>query len=171
MKGLELIFDSGSSYTYFNSQAHKALVNLVRYGIQGALLLYCMANDNYLPSSVSNVWSVIQIANDLRGKPLSRATGDPSLPICWKGPKPFKSLHDVTSNFKPLLLSFTKSKNSPLQLPPEAYLIVTVSTFLRLWIYELHLSLSLVKGTKEIMCLLSNMLPFFRNMAMSAWEF
>ncbi|KAH1255856.1 Aspartic proteinase Asp1 [Glycine max] len=93
VKGLELIFDSGSSYTYFNSQAHKALVNL--------------------------------IANDLRGKPLSRATGDPSLPICWKGPKPFKSLHDVTSNFKPLLLSFTKSKNSPLQLPPEAYLIVT----------------------------------------------
>ncbi|KAG5019067.1 hypothetical protein AAZX31_06G109300 [Glycine max] len=93
VKGLQLIFDSGSSYTYFNSKAHKALVNLV--------------------------------TNDLRGKPLSRATEDSSLPICWRGPKPFKSLHDVTSNFKPLLLSFTKSKNSLLQLPPEAYLIVT----------------------------------------------
>ncbi|RZC06963.1 Aspartic proteinase Asp1 isoform C [Glycine soja] len=55
VKGLQLIFDSGSSYTYFNSKAHKALVNLVRYGIQVALLLYCLANDNYLPSSVSNV--------------------------------------------------------------------------------------------------------------------
>ncbi|TKY74262.1 Aspartic proteinase Asp1 [Spatholobus suberectus] len=93
VKGLELIFDSGSSYTYFNSQAHKALVDLV--------------------------------TNDIKGKPLSRATDDPSLPICWKGPKPFKSLNDVTNYFKPLALSFTKSKNSLLQLPPQAYLIVT----------------------------------------------
>ncbi|XP_014500309.1 aspartic proteinase Asp1 [Vigna radiata var. radiata] len=93
VKGLELIFDSGSSYTYFNSRAHKALVDL--------------------------------ITNDIKGKPLIRATADSSLPICWKGPKAFKSLHDVTGNFKPLVLSFTKSKNSLLQVPPEAYLIVT----------------------------------------------
>ncbi|ESW09420.1 hypothetical protein PHAVU_009G126200 [Phaseolus vulgaris] len=93
VKGLELVFDSGSSYTYFNSRAHRALVDL--------------------------------ITNDIKGKSLTRATADPSLPICWKGPKPFKSLHDVTRNFKPLVLSFTKSKNSQLQVPPEAYLIVT----------------------------------------------
>ncbi|XP_020226059.1 aspartic proteinase Asp1 [Cajanus cajan] len=93
IKGLELTFDSGSSYTYFNSQAHRALVQLV--------------------------------TNDIKGKPLSRATEDQTLPVCWKGPKPFKSLHDVSSNFKPLALSFTKSKNSLLQLPPQAYLIVT----------------------------------------------
>nr|KYP55129.1 Aspartic proteinase Asp1 [Cajanus cajan] len=93
VKGLELIFDSGASYTYFNSQAYGAFVQLV--------------------------------TNDIKGKQLSRATKDPSLPICWKGPKPFKSLHDVTSNFKALALSFTKSKNSLLQLPPQAYLIVT----------------------------------------------
>jgi len=84
---------------------------------------------NHLPSPISNHWFVIQITNDIKGKPLSRATEDPSLPICWKGPKPFKSLHDVTSNFKPLVLSFTKSKNSLFQVPPEAYLIVTVRTF------------------------------------------
>lgn len=30
VKGLSLVFDSGSSYTYFNSQAYKAVVNLVR---------------------------------------------------------------------------------------------------------------------------------------------
>ena len=30
VKGLIMIFDSGSSYTYFNSQAYQAIVNLVR---------------------------------------------------------------------------------------------------------------------------------------------
>ncbi|XP_047181353.1 aspartic proteinase Asp1-like [Vigna umbellata] len=93
VKDLELIFDSGSSYTYFNSIAHKVLVDL--------------------------------ITNDIKGKPLIRETADSSLPICWKGPKAFKSLDDVTGNFKPLVLSFTKPKNSLLQVPPEAYLIVT----------------------------------------------
>ncbi|XP_020226061.1 aspartic proteinase Asp1 [Cajanus cajan] len=92
VKGLELIFDSGTSYTYFNSQVYRALVQLV--------------------------------TNDIRGKPLRRATEDPSLPICWKGSKPFESPQDVINNFKPLTLSFTKS-NSLLQLPPQAYLIVT----------------------------------------------
>lgn len=31
MKGLELIFDSGSSYTYFSAQLYQATLNLVRY--------------------------------------------------------------------------------------------------------------------------------------------
>ncbi|WVZ21194.1 hypothetical protein V8G54_008516 [Vigna mungo] len=93
VKDLELIFDSGSSYTYFNSIAHKVLVDL--------------------------------ITNDIKGKLLIRETADSSLPICWKGLKALKSLHDVTGNFKPLVLSFTKPKNSLLQVPPEAYLIVT----------------------------------------------
>ncbi|KAI4337837.1 hypothetical protein L6164_016206 [Bauhinia variegata] len=93
VKGLEVIFDSGSSYTYFNSQAYKTLVNLV--------------------------------TNDLKGKKLNRATDDTSLPICWKGAKPFKSLADVKNYFKPLALSFTKTKNVQLHIPPEAYLIVS----------------------------------------------
>ncbi|XP_019456139.1 PREDICTED: aspartic proteinase Asp1 isoform X1 [Lupinus angustifolius] len=93
VKGLELIFDSGSSYTYFNSQAYQAIVDLV--------------------------------SNDLKGKQLKRAIEDPSLPVCWKGAKSFKSLSDVTNYFKPLSLSFTKKKNVKMQLPPEAYLIVT----------------------------------------------
>ncbi|XP_054788468.1 aspartic proteinase Asp1-like isoform X2 [Prosopis cineraria] len=92
-KGLEVIFDSGSSYTYFNSKAYQAIVDLV--------------------------------TNDLKGTQLTRATEDPSLPICWKGAKPFKSLRDVKSYFKPFALSFAKRKNVLLQLPPEAYLIVT----------------------------------------------
>lgn len=30
VKGLRLVFDSGSTYTYFNSQAYKALLSMVR---------------------------------------------------------------------------------------------------------------------------------------------
>ncbi|KAK9993662.1 hypothetical protein SO802_023365 [Lithocarpus litseifolius] len=93
VKGLTMIFDSGSSYTYFNSQAYQATVNLIK--------------------------------KDLNGKPLKDAAEDKSLSICWKGKKPFKSVGDVKSYFKPLALSFTNAKNVQLQLSPEAYLIVT----------------------------------------------
>ncbi|XP_062024865.1 aspartic proteinase Asp1-like isoform X1 [Rosa rugosa] len=93
VKALNLVFDSGSSYTYFNSKAYEALVKLVR--------------------------------NDLKGKPLKDATEDKSLPICWKGSKPFKSVHDAQNYFKPLALSFTNVKNVQLHISPEAYLIVS----------------------------------------------
>ncbi|KAL2976565.1 hypothetical protein AAZX31_13G016900 [Glycine max] len=38
VKGLELIFDSGSSYTYFNSQAYQAVVDLVTKDLKGKQL-------------------------------------------------------------------------------------------------------------------------------------
>jgi len=69
---------------------------------------------------------MIQVTDDLKGKQLTRETDDPSLPICWKGPKSFKSLSDVKKYFKPLAFSFTKTKNVQMHLAPEAYLIITV---------------------------------------------
>ncbi|KAG2666814.1 hypothetical protein I3760_15G082700 [Carya illinoinensis] len=93
VKGLLIVFDSGSSYTYFNAQAYQTTVNLLR--------------------------------KDLTGKPLKDAPEDKSLPICWKGPKSFKSVGHVKDYFKPLVLSFTNDRSVLLQLPPEAYLIVT----------------------------------------------
>lgn len=30
VKGINLVFDSGSSYTYFNAEAYQAILNLVR---------------------------------------------------------------------------------------------------------------------------------------------
>lgn len=93
VKGLPLVFDSGSTYTYFSSQAYKALLAMIK--------------------------------NDLNGKQLKDANDDKSLPVCWKGPKSFKSIRDVKNLFKPIILSFTKPKNAQLQLPPEAYLIIT----------------------------------------------
>ncbi|XP_004502512.1 aspartic proteinase Asp1-like [Cicer arietinum] len=92
VKNIQLIFDSGSSYTYFNSEAYNAVVALVK--------------------------------NDVKGK-LSDASDDPSLPICWKGAEPFKSLSDVDTYFKPLDLSFSKSNDLYFHLPPSAYLIIT----------------------------------------------
>lgn len=93
VKGLEVIFDSGSSYTYFNSATYEAVVNLVK--------------------------------TSLEGKPLKDAADDKSLPICWKGNQAFKSVQDAKNFFTPLALSFTNAKNVQLQLPPEAYLIVS----------------------------------------------
>lgn len=103
---------------------------------------------------------MIQITNDLKGKPL-KMVKDASLPICWNGPKPF-------TYFKTLALSFTKSKNAQLQLPPPAYLIVTVSTFKD---YELLLFLSLFTEGNRWNEIVSNKLSFSRNMAMPAWGF
>ncbi|KAL7208729.1 hypothetical protein ACSBR1_030459 [Camellia fascicularis] len=96
VKGLLVVFDSGSTYSYFSSDAYKATLAIVK--------------------------------KDLNGKQLKDAVEDQNLPVCWKGAKPFKSIHDVKNYFKPLVLRFTKPKNVQLQLPPAAYLIITVST-------------------------------------------
>ncbi|KAI4388086.1 hypothetical protein MLD38_000451 [Melastoma candidum] len=90
VKGLQVIFDSGSSYTYLNSKAYQAIL----------------------------------VKADITGKPLKEAAEDNSLPICWKGAKPFKSISEIRGHFKPVVLSFTNSK---VQLPllPDAYLIIS----------------------------------------------
>lgn len=68
-----------------------------------------------------------QLRNDLKGQPLRDAPEDKTLPVCWKGSKVFKSVADVKNFFKPLALSFTNSKNAQFQIPPETYLIISVS--------------------------------------------
>ncbi|XP_047953421.1 aspartic proteinase Asp1-like [Salvia hispanica] len=93
IKGLPIVFDSGSTYTYFSSQAYNTLVSLIK--------------------------------RNLNGKQLKDAVEDKSLPVCWKGAKPFKSVLDAANHFKPLALSFTNAKNAQLHLPPESYLVVT----------------------------------------------
>lgn len=134
-KGLQIIFDSGSSYTYFSSRVYTIVANMVRQKLRNNdinfIFLYCLV--------IIKFHLHFQVTNDLKGKPLSRETKDPSLPICWKGVKPFKSLNEVNNYFKPLTLSFTKSKNLQFQLPPIAYLIITVSISLNL--YNLIISL------------------------------
>ncbi|KAI3761087.1 hypothetical protein L1987_51494 [Smallanthus sonchifolius] len=92
-KGLPILFDSGSTYTYFSEEAYKALITM--------------------------------LINDIKGKQIYNANEDKSLPVCWKGSKPFKSIQDVKNLFKPIMLSFAKSKNVGFQMDPEAYLIIS----------------------------------------------
>ncbi|KAF9681831.1 hypothetical protein SADUNF_Sadunf05G0043400 [Salix dunnii] len=67
------------------------------------------------------------LKKELSGKPLREALDDQTLPLCWKGPKPFKSIRDVKKYFKTFALRFTNDRKSKtvLEFPPEAYLIIS----------------------------------------------
>ncbi|KAF3958877.1 hypothetical protein CMV_016253 [Castanea mollissima] len=66
------------------------------------------------------------VEEELIGKSLKQALDDETLPICWKGERPFKSLDDVREYFKPIALSFANDeKDTQFELPPEAYLIIS----------------------------------------------
>lgn len=69
-----------------------------------------------------------QVRKDLSGKSLKDAPEEKALAVCWKTAKPIKSILDIKSFFKPLTINFIKAKNVQLQLAPEDYLIITVST-------------------------------------------
>ncbi|XP_061360022.1 aspartic proteinase Asp1-like [Gastrolobium bilobum] len=88
-------FDTGSSYTYFNSKAYQAIISLLK--------------------------------KDLAGKPIKEAPDDRTVPLCWHGKRPFRSIYEVRKYFKPMALSFTSSGRSKAQfeIPPEAYLIIS----------------------------------------------
>ncbi|KAM0900997.1 hypothetical protein ACQ4PT_020275 [Festuca glaucescens] len=88
---MEVVFDSGSTYTYFAAQPYQATVSALQSGLSKSL----------------------------------KQVSDPSLPLCWKGLKMFRSVADVKNDFKSLFLSF--SKNAFLEIAPENYLIVTTN--------------------------------------------
>ncbi|KAL6870811.1 hypothetical protein ACP4OV_014659 [Aristida adscensionis] len=91
VKPMEVVFDSGSTYTYFAAQPYQAVVSALKNGLSKSL----------------------------------KQVSDPSLPLCWKGQKPFKSVSDIKKEFKSLLLNFANVKNALMEIPPENYLIVT----------------------------------------------
>ena len=72
----------------------------------------------------------IQLRKELAGKPIKEAPDDHTVPLCWHGRRPFRSLYDVRKYFKPMALSFTGSNGrskAQFEIPPEAYLIISVS--------------------------------------------
>ncbi|KAL6219902.1 hypothetical protein ACLB2K_007660 [Fragaria x ananassa] len=95
MRNLHLVFDSGSSYTYLNSQAYHFLT----------------------------LW----LKRELNGKPLKETSDDRTLPLCWKGRRPFKNIREVKKYFKPIALRFAIGRKDAAQfeLSPEAYLIIS----------------------------------------------
>jgi hypothetical protein len=73
------------------------------------------------------------VKKELSGRSLSEVSDDDhTLTHCWRGKKPFKSLQDVKKYFKPLALSFTNGgkAKAKFEMPPEAYLIISVSPIL-----------------------------------------
>uniref|UniRef100_A0A7C8ZDM8 Aspartic proteinase Asp1 n=3 Tax=Opuntia streptacantha TaxID=393608 RepID=A0A7C8ZDM8_OPUST len=96
VENLVVVFDSGSSYTYFSSQAYYTLISLM--------------------------------TRELHRTSLKDAVDDDTLPVCWKGKKPFRSIRDVRKYFKPLALSFANGGRSAahFDIPPENYLIVSI---------------------------------------------
>lgn len=73
----------------------------------------------------------VQVKKELKGKPLREAIDDRTLPICWKGKKPFRSIRDVRKYFKPLGLKFPSGWRSKtiFEILPEDYLIISVREF------------------------------------------
>ncbi|XP_016555639.2 aspartic proteinase Asp1 isoform X1 [Capsicum annuum] len=95
IKSLPMIFDSGSTFTYLNSEAYNTLLSLIKKNIDP--------------------------------KKLVDAVDEKALPVCWKGPTPFRSIDEANSNFKSLTISFTSARNVQLQLTPKSYLVRTDS--------------------------------------------
>ncbi|KAF4403544.1 aspartic proteinase Asp1 [Cannabis sativa] len=94
VKDLLTIFDSGSSYTYVNSQAYHALTVLIK--------------------------------RELSDRVFKEAPEDNTLPLCWKGKRPFKSIRDIRKYFKTIALDFTSGRiTKTYEFPPEAYLIIS----------------------------------------------
>ncbi|XP_020593341.1 aspartic proteinase Asp1-like [Phalaenopsis equestris] len=91
-----VVFDSGSSYTYFNDKLY-----------------------HHLLSAISTEISKVKPM-------LKEAAEDKALPHCWKGTRPFKSVFDLRKHFRSLNLSFANGKApAVLEIPPENYFIVT----------------------------------------------
>jgi len=93
---------------------------------------------------------------------LKVAKEDKTLPICWKGAKPFKSVLEVKNFFKTITINFTNGRrNTQLYLAPELYLIVSVRISTH---PKSHSSLS-KKYSSEIFIVL------FRKLETYAWDY
>ncbi|QHN82994.1 aspartic proteinase Asp1-like [Arachis ipaensis] len=71
--------------------------------------------------------SQLLLNKELAWKPLKEAHDDHTLPQCWHGRRPFRSIHKVRKYFKPMALSFAGGGRSKAQfeIPPEAHLIIS----------------------------------------------
>ncbi|KAL6870813.1 hypothetical protein ACP4OV_014661 [Aristida adscensionis] len=77
----------------------------------------------YLPDSVH-----VQLVSSLKAS-LSKSlkeVPDPELTLCWKGPRPFRSVDDLKKEFKPLV-SLKLEHGVTMMIPPKNYLIITES--------------------------------------------
>ncbi|GMY12562.1 aspartic proteinase Asp1-like [Fagus crenata] len=96
-------------------------------GIENLLTVFDSGSTyTYLISSAYQAF-ISLVMEELTGSSLSEALDDHTLTLCWKGEKPFKSLQDVKTYFKPFALSFTNGgkAKAKFEMPLEAYLIIS----------------------------------------------
>ena len=115
-----------------------------------------------------------QLKKELSSKPLREASDDQTLPLCWKGRKPFRSIRDVEKYFKTFALSFTNDRKSKtlLEFPPKAYLIISVSPPFNSFSTFVFSSL-LSSSIRRSLCMSMNAdrVFFSRPREMLVWEF
>ncbi|CAM8952065.1 unnamed protein product [Rhodiola kirilowii] len=69
------------------------------------------------------------LRKELSGRSLRESKEDQTLPLCWKGKKPFKSLLDVKKYFKSFALSFVDDgwrEKTKFEFTPESYLVISL---------------------------------------------
>lgn len=89
-----------------------------------SLVLDSGSTYTYLSSQAYKA-AVSMIKKNIVTSQLKDAPEDKTLTVCWKGAQPFKSINDAKKFFKPLALRFPKVRNAIMEIPPEAYLIVS----------------------------------------------
>ncbi|CAK7349750.1 unnamed protein product [Dovyalis caffra] len=117
-----ILFDSGSSYTYFPKEAYSGLVASVSIFWHGHALLSKHCHPFYLS------YTTLMQLNEVSGAGLIQDTSDPTLPICWRPNSPIRSVKDVEKFFKTLTLQFgTKWLviSTKFRIPPEGYLVIS----------------------------------------------
>ncbi|KAJ8752760.1 hypothetical protein K2173_007070 [Erythroxylum novogranatense] len=91
----KIVFDSGSSYTYFPKETYTQLIASVEQVSEAGLY---------------------------------QDTSDETLPICWRGGFPIRSITEVKRFFKTLTLQFGSKwwiVSTKFRIPPEGYLVIS----------------------------------------------
>lgn len=70
------------------------------------------------------------VMKELSGRQMREALDDWTLPVCFKGEKPFKNMREVAKLFKPIALSFASDSGktkaaAQFDISPEAYLVIS----------------------------------------------
>ncbi|XP_048232750.1 aspartic proteinase Asp1 isoform X2 [Ricinus communis] len=98
-------------------------------GIRNLLVVFDSGSSYTYLNAQAYQHLVFSLKRELSRKPISEALDDQTLPLCWKGKRPFKSIRDVKKYFKPFALVFKtssgRSSKTQFEFSPEAYLIIS----------------------------------------------
>ena len=124
---MEVIFDSGSTYTHLPEDLQAQLVAAVGYAPNHSAIsqVSCMITD-IIRYKTHDMWWILQLKASL-SRSLKEVRDPSQLHPCWKGPGGFKSSDDLKKEFKSVM-SLKFHNGATMIIPPEKYFIVTVNT-------------------------------------------